>query len=233
MACDPRQSVVVEACAGSGKTWMLVARILRALLDGAEAHEILAITFTRAAAGEMRDRLGDWLARWAEPRSSHGERVAALVERGLQDQEAERAAPLLGALQGRLLAAGRKVEIRTFHAWFAQLLRSAPLESLEELGLQPDMTLVEDPEEHRGAVMRAFQAAVLRDPQLSEDYRALSASRGRSQLGKWLASAWNRRIEIELADAAGTLETSVATAESLWPELAGLAHPSMLLAQAP
>ena len=54
VACDPRRSVVVEACAGAGKTWMLVSRILRALLDGAPPHEILAITFTRKAAGEMR-----------------------------------------------------------------------------------------------------------------------------------------------------------------------------------
>ncbi len=61
VACDPRRSVAVEACAGAGKTWMLVSRIVRALLDdGANAcqpHEILAITFTKKAAGEMRERL--------------------------------------------------------------------------------------------------------------------------------------------------------------------------------
>ena len=37
IACDPRRSVAVEACAGAGKTWMLVSRILRALLAGAQA----------------------------------------------------------------------------------------------------------------------------------------------------------------------------------------------------
>ena len=56
-ACDPRRSVAVEACAGAGKTWMLVSRIVRALLDGVEPHEILAITFTKRAAAEMRERL--------------------------------------------------------------------------------------------------------------------------------------------------------------------------------
>ena len=64
-ACDPARSCVVEACAGSGKTWMLVSRMLRALLDGTPPHEILAITFTRAAAGEMRERLDQWLADFA------------------------------------------------------------------------------------------------------------------------------------------------------------------------
>jgi ATP-dependent helicase/nuclease subunit A len=66
-ACDPRRSVIVEACAGAGKTWMLVSRILRALLDGALPQEILAITFTRKAAGEMRARLDEWLADFGSP----------------------------------------------------------------------------------------------------------------------------------------------------------------------
>ena len=65
IACDPRRSVAVEACAGAGKTWMLVSRILRALLEGAAPHEILAITFTNKAAGEMRERLYEWLEAFA------------------------------------------------------------------------------------------------------------------------------------------------------------------------
>ena len=58
---DPKHSVVVEACAGSGKTWLLVSRIVRLLLDGAKPSQILAITFTRKAAQEMQARLQLWL----------------------------------------------------------------------------------------------------------------------------------------------------------------------------
>src|SRR5665647_612340 len=74
VACDPRRSVAVEACAGAGKTWMLVSRVVRALLDGVDAQsgqlrvlpqEILAITFTKRAASEMRERLYQWLAEFA------------------------------------------------------------------------------------------------------------------------------------------------------------------------
>src|SRR5688572_32820545 len=81
IACDARRSVVVEACAGSGKTWMLVSRIVRALLDGAQPQEILAITFTRKAAGEMRTRLSQWLRQWAQ--ADTAARLEALAERGV------------------------------------------------------------------------------------------------------------------------------------------------------
>ena len=61
IALDPKRSVVVEACAGSGKTWLLVSRMVRLLLDGAQPSQILAITFTRKAAQEMQSRLQLWL----------------------------------------------------------------------------------------------------------------------------------------------------------------------------
>src|SRR5665647_2409809 len=61
IALNPQNSVVVEACAGSGKTWLLVSRIVRLLLDGVPPGEILAITFTRKAAQEMQARLHEWL----------------------------------------------------------------------------------------------------------------------------------------------------------------------------
>jgi ATP-dependent helicase/nuclease subunit A len=232
-ACDPRRSVVVEACAGAGKTWMLVSRILRALLDGAQPHEILAITFTRKAAGEMRSRLDEWLGAFASPDCSDAVREAELRARGLDAGQARALAPALAGLHERVLCAGRSVEIRTFHAWFSQLLRAAPLELLAELGLQPGMELIEDIADHEAEVYRRFHAVVLADASLRDDYETMVRERGRSQLRKWLDSAWQKRVEIELADAAGTLEDSVAPAHFHWPELADFATPVARIAHPP
>ena len=209
LACDPQRSVVVEACAGAGKTWMLVSRILRALLEGAAPQEILAITFTRKAAGEMRERLNAWLREFGSPLTSDAARVEALVERGVPAAQAGLLAPQLAALHERVLREGRAVQISTFHAWFAQLLRAAPLELLDELGLQRDVELIEDLSDHRPEVFRRFHAALLRDPALRADHATLIAQRGRSQALAWLDAVWSKRVEFELADKAGVLEGSV------------------------
>ena len=53
------------ASAGTGKTWLLVTRLVRLLMDGARPDAILAITFTRKAAAEMHSRLAERLSRLA------------------------------------------------------------------------------------------------------------------------------------------------------------------------
>ncbi|MBX3623719.1 MAG: UvrD-helicase domain-containing protein [Rhizobacter sp.] len=209
IACDPQRSVVVEACAGAGKTWMLVSRILRALLEGAQPQEILAITFTRKAAGEMRERLQEWLRAFSSHAMDDAGRVQQLQLRGLDAAQARTLAPALGRLHETLLAGGRSVEIRTFHAWFSQLLRAAPRDLLAELGLAPGMTLMEELDDHRAAVFRRFHAAVAADAALRADHAALVQRRGRDRLRKWLEAALDKRVELELADASGVLEASM------------------------
>ena len=68
-AADPTRSVWVAANAGSGKTQVLVDRVVRLLLQGAEPQSILCLTYTKAAAAEMANRLTRThgiftLARW-------------------------------------------------------------------------------------------------------------------------------------------------------------------------
>jgi len=142
---------------------MLVSRILRALLAGAQPHEILAITFTRKAAGEMRARLDEWLGELGSPSCDDEKRAQELQARGLNPADAKQLAPVLATLHERLLRTGRSVEVRTFHAWFSQLLRAAPLELLAELGRSPTWTCSKTSKTNRADVYRRFYAAVIAD----------------------------------------------------------------------
>jgi ATP-dependent helicase/nuclease subunit A len=221
IACNPRRSVVVEACAGAGKTWMLVSRILRALLEGAHPHEILAITFTRKAAGELRQRLHEWLQEFAT--ASPEELDAALLQRGAQPHPQLREA--LRGLYARLLECGRPVQVRTFHSWFAALLRSAPLSVLEALELPANYDLLEDDSEAVALVWRRFHSAVASEPQARRDYEASVAGFGRFNTQKALLAALAKRVEFTLADLHGVVEPSVKPFAEVYPRFARLAQP--------
>ncbi len=223
LACDPARSVAVEACAGAGKTWMLVSRILRALLDGCAAQDILAITFTRKAAGEMRDRLDAELRRWAH---LPDEQLAVeLRARGLSESDAHRRAAEARSLHASVTAQGRPVQVRTFHGWFAALLRGAPLTVLQELQLPVQYELLEDDEKAVSQVWPRFYAALAAKPEDRQDFMDSVAQHGRSQTANALKKALQKRVEFALADAAGVVETSVDPVAALFPEFQGFDDP--------
>jgi ATP-dependent helicase/nuclease subunit A len=133
-ALDPNLSVVVEACAGSGKTWLLVSRVVRLLLAGIPPGEILAITFTRRAAQEMQARLRDWLYELA---SRDDEYVREFLrQREIEEADIERMLPRARRLYQQFLLAQPGITISTFHGWFMQILQRAPLNSGTAGGVQ-------------------------------------------------------------------------------------------------
>ena len=125
-ALDPDVSVVVEACAGSGKTWLLVSRIVRLLLAGVAPSEILAVTFTRKGAREMQERLNAWLQELAT--HPDDEWVGKFLrERGVSD--VEKVVAQARGLFEKVIAAQPGIKINTFHGWFADLVQRAPLQA--------------------------------------------------------------------------------------------------------
>ncbi|WP_028602371.1 UvrD-helicase domain-containing protein [Ottowia thiooxydans] len=236
IACDPRRSAAVEACAGAGKTWMLVSRILRALIDGAAPHEILAITFTKKAAGEMRQRLQEWLADFgqakpAETQAEWADRLRKeLIARGVQPAAVGAQAERLQGLYRSVLEQARPVQIRTFHSWFAALLRTAPLQVLDDLNLPSAYELLEDDQDAVAEVWRRYLRTVAVDEVLRADYSALVSAHGRHQAHQALHAALSRRVEFNMAEAAGVLDEAVPPFEAVVPELAGLSQPADSLA---
>lgn len=227
IACDPARSVAVEACAGAGKTWMLVSRMLRALLDGCAPHEILAITFTKKAAGEMRQRLQEWLEQFSH--KPLDDLTAELIARGISPQGALDKREVLQNLYRQLLEAGRPVQIRTFHSWFAALLGTAPLALLQQQGLPAHFELLEDDAEAVREVWPPFLQTVAESASLRADYEAVVARHGRSQTHKALAAALAKRVEFDLADAAGVVDASVPPFQQAYPDLAAFAEPAEAL----
>lgn len=167
-AVDPRNNVVLEASAGTGKTSVLVWRYVNLLKAGVEPANILAITFTRKAAAEMRERIVREL------------RVSA--ERSEFDQ-----ARWLD-LRDRL----GEIAISTIDAFCLSLLREFPLEA----DLDPGFDMADETEVPRlvedalDRSLRIFSAQARTDPDIALVLAQLGATRTRAGL----ASLLERRL---------------------------------------
>ena len=136
-ASDPSSSVWVSASAGSGKTTVLVNRVLRLLLQGTAPQKILCLTFTRAAAAQMAMRVTARLSRWAV--CSNEELRGDLDQ--LQDFSPE-PDQLDGArrLFAETLSCPGGMRIRTIHSFCQEILRRFPLEA----GVAPHFAVIEE-----------------------------------------------------------------------------------------
>ena len=196
-ALNPAHSVVVEACAGSGKTWLLAARIVRLLLAGVAPGEILAITFTRKAAREIEARVVNWLRLLAT--GDDAELVAFLAERGVQSDDPA-VLRMARSLYERVLVAQPRLAVNTFHGWFLQLVAAAPLSAnlagatlvdtgsrlFDELWQSFAARLRQAPHDEASGLTQAF-VRLLADPGLEATRRLLR--RALDRRSEWLAFA--------------------------------------------
>ena len=125
-ASDPAASVWVAASAGTGKTKVLSDRVLRLMLSGTEPRRILCLTYTRAAAAEMANRLAQRLGEWASLDDARlVVELRRLLGRKAHDAERHRARTLFA----RVLDSPGGLNIQTIHAFCQSLLGRFPLEA--------------------------------------------------------------------------------------------------------
>ena len=125
-ASNPEFCAWVSANAGCGKTHVLVNRLIRLLLAGAPIESILCLTYTRAAASEMKTRLYERLAAWttADDAAINEDlrEIAELTGETMLPDNARR-------LLSRLLRHAKGVHIQTIHSFCHHLLARFPLEA--------------------------------------------------------------------------------------------------------
>ena len=132
-AADPAIHAALSASAGTGKTQVLTARVLRLLLSGVDPQAILCVTFTKAGAAEMANRIGARLAAWVRMNDAALKKdLFALGERN-DPVMLERARRLFA----RVLDAPGGLRIQTIHSFAQTLLASFPAEADIMPGFQP------------------------------------------------------------------------------------------------
>lgn len=125
-AADPGLSAWVSANAGSGKTHVLVNRVLRLLLDDVAPGRMLCITYTKAAAANMANRIFKALSAWATlSDEALGRELARLT--GQAPTMAERAKARRLFAQALETPGGLRIE--TIHAFCTRVLQAAPFEA--------------------------------------------------------------------------------------------------------
>ncbi|MGY6703700.1 double-strand break repair helicase AddA [Roseinatronobacter sp.] len=140
-ASDPAASTWLSANAGSGKTKVLTDRVARLLLRGVSPQRILCLTYTKAAASEMQNRLFNLLGKWAMlPDQALSAELHKIGEVAASPDSLAQARRLFA----RAIEAPGGLKIQTIHSFCASLLRRFPLEA----GLSPAFKEMDDRSAH-------------------------------------------------------------------------------------
>ncbi|WP_119303556.1 double-strand break repair helicase AddA [Dongia deserti] len=134
---DPSYSAWVSASAGSGKTKVLGDRVVRLLLSNVPPAKILCLTFTKAAAAEMSNRIAERLASWA---AASDDTLRAELRALTGGKDTAALMPVARRLFARVLDTPGGMKIMTIHAFCQSLLRRFPLEA----EVAPHFTLIEE-----------------------------------------------------------------------------------------
>ena len=139
-ASDPAVSAWVGANAGAGKTHVLKLRVLRLLLSGTPPERLLCLTYTKAAAAEMAQRVFADLARWTT--AADGE-LESLLSRLLARTPTRQEQLSARSLFARALETPGGLKVQTIHAFCERLLQRFPLEA----GVPPGFSILDEVEQ--------------------------------------------------------------------------------------
>jgi ATP-dependent helicase/nuclease subunit A len=182
LAVDPTVHAAVSASAGSGKTHVLTARVLRLLLRGAGPESILCLTFTKAAAAEMANRIGARLASWVRLKDSE---LATDLDR-LGESTDTKARQRARQLFARVLDCPGGLKIQTIHAFAQSLLAAFPAEALITPGFQPIEGRAEQELVRRTLADLMADAEASGDSQLISDVQSISRRLGEAGAVEYL-----------------------------------------------
>jgi ATP-dependent helicase/nuclease subunit A len=191
-ASDPARSAWVSANAGSGKTYVLAQRVIRLLHAGVNPSRILCLTFTKAAAANMAERVFDRLRSWTRLDDADLARAIEETTGGRPNPaQLERARTLFA----RTIETPGGLKVQTIHAFCEKLLHQFPFEANAPAQFRVAEGLQES-EMLRLAVRDAMERAAHGDAPLQRAVGRLSVALGRDGLRKLLREAAGRRDEI-------------------------------------
>ena len=204
-ASDPRVHASLSASAGTGKTQVLTARVLRLLLKGARPESILCLTFTKAAAAEMANRIGARLAAWVRLKDSE---LATDL-----DHLGESADPVTRIrarqLFAKVLDCPGGLKIQTIHSFAQSLLAAFP----SEAGIAPGFQPIEGRAEQE--LVRRTLADLMADAESSGshgligDVQCLSRRLGEAGAVEYLQACARRPAAMEALGSAESIEAKI------------------------
>jgi ATP-dependent helicase/nuclease subunit A len=208
-ASDPLVHAALSASAGTGKTHVLTSRVMRLLLRGTPPSAILCLTFTKAGAAEMANRIGARLAHWVRlPDEALKKELFALGEDNSPPM-VERARRLFARV---LEAPGGGLRIQTIHSFAQTLLAAFPTEA----GIAPGFRPIEG--RAQAELARRTLATLLADAEASGQRRLIDDV---SEISRRLGESGAETYLLDCAQASEAME-ALGDAESIEPVLLGL-----------
>ncbi|MGH6706720.1 MAG: UvrD-helicase domain-containing protein, partial [Sphingomicrobium sp.] len=208
-ASDPLVHAALSASAGTGKTHVLTSRVMRLLLRGTPPSAILCLTFTKAGAAEMANRIGARLAHWVRlPDEALKKELFALGEDNSPPM-VERARRLFARV---LEAPGGGLRIQTIHSFAQTLLAAFPAEA----GIAPGFRPIEG--RAQAELARRTLATLLADAEASDQRQMIYDV---SEISRRLGESGAETYLLDCAQASEAMDR-LGEADSIEPLLLGL-----------